>query len=131
MNDWDFHKGITYGSAIVNLRTGMIIDLLGDREEETFKEWHERHFRVQLQSRDRSVEYSTTAVSTERFIAEVADHFHLAKNSSDVLTRIISENNEDYREFAMGERKLKTQTRGTNYASGKVGSGQSHSCKKA
>lgn len=114
VDDWAFRKGITYGSVIVNLRTGMIIDLLGDREEETFKEWLDRHLKVQLLSRDRSTDYSAAAASTERFIAEVADHFHLVKNISDVLTRAISENYEDYRELVTGERKQNDTSKGTN-----------------
>lgn len=114
VDDWAFRKGVTYGSVIVNLRTGMIIDLLGDREEETFKEWLDRHLKVQLLSRDRSTDYSAAVASTERFIAEVADHFHLVKNISDVLTRVISENYEDYRELATGERKMNDTNKGTN-----------------
>lgn len=114
VDDWAFRKGITYGSVIVNLRTGMIIDLLGDREEETFKEWLDRHLKVHILSRDRSTDYSAAVARTGRLIAEVADHFHLVKNISDVLTRVISENYEDYRELVTGERKQNDTSKGTN-----------------
>ncbi len=114
VDDWAFRKGMTYGSVIVNLRTGMIIDLLGDREKETFRDWLDRHLKVQLLSRDRSTDYSAAVAGTERFIAEVADHFHLVKNISDVLTRVISENYEDYRELVTGERKKNDTSKGTN-----------------
>ena len=114
VDDWAFRKGITYGSVIVNLHTGMIIDLLGDREEETFKGWLDKHLKVSLLSRDRSTDYSAAAASCGRFIAEVADHFHLVKNISDVLNRVISENYEDYRELVTGERKQNDMSKGTN-----------------
>lgn len=114
VDDWAFRKGMTYGSVIVNLRTGMVIDLLGDREKETFREWLDRHMKVLLVSRDRSSDYSAAVASTGRFIAEVADHFHLVKNISDVLTHVVSENYEDYRELAIGKREQNDTSKGTN-----------------
>ena len=114
VDDWAFRKGITYGSVIVNLSTGRIIDLLGNREEGTFREWLDGHANVSLVSRDRSTDYSAAIASTNRPIAEVADHFHLVKNISDLLTRVISENYEDYRQLATGERKTNDTSRGTN-----------------
>lgn len=114
VDDWAFRKGISYGSVIVNLRTGMIIDLLGNREEETFREWLDRHIKVQIVSRDRSTDYSTAVASVERLIKEVADHFHLVKNASDMIARVISENYEDYRMLVTGERKTNDTGNGTN-----------------
>lgn len=114
VDDWAFRKGCTYGSVIVNLRTGMIIDLLGDREAESFRVWLERHLQVLLISRDRSSDYSAAVASTGRFIKEVADHFHLVKNASDMITRIISEKYEDYRKLVSGERKANDTSHGTN-----------------
>lgn len=114
VDDWAFRKGVNYGSVIVNLSTGMIIDLLEDRKEDTFKEWLGRHEKVSLVSRDRSTDYSSAIASTERPIEEIADHFHLVKNASDMLTRVISENYEDYRHLVTGERKTNDTSRGTN-----------------
>ena len=114
VDDWAFRKGISYGSVIVNLSTGMIIDLLEDRKEDTFKDWLDRHEKVSLVSRDRSTDYSSAIASTKRPIEEVADHFHLVKNASDMLTRVISENYEDYRHLVTGERKANDTSRGTN-----------------
>ena len=114
VDDWAFRKGITYGSVIVNLSTGMIIDLLGDRKEENFRDWLDGHAKVSLVSRDRSTDYSAAIASTNRPIAEVADHFHLVKNVSDMLTDAISENYEDYRQLVTGERTINDTSRGTN-----------------
>ena len=114
VDDWAFRKGVTYGSVIVNLSTGMIIDLLGDRKEENFRDWLDMHAKVSLVSRDRSTDYSAAIASVNRPIEEVADHFHLVKNASDMLTRIISENYEDYRQLITGERKTNDASSGTN-----------------
>ncbi len=92
VDDWAFRKGVTYGSVIVNLSTGMIIDLLGDRKEENFRDWLDMHAKVSPVSRDRSTDYSAAIASVNRPIEEVADHFHLVKNASDMLTRIIRKN---------------------------------------
>lgn len=114
VDDWAFRKGITYGSVIVNLSTGKIIDLLDNREEESFRDWLDRHEKVSLVSRDRSTDYSAAIANTKRPIAEVADHFHLVKNVSDMLTNAISENYEDYRQMITGECKTNDTSRGTN-----------------
>lgn len=114
VDDWAFRKGVSYGSVIVNLRTGMIIDLLGNRDEETFREWLDRHIKVQIVSRDRSTDYSAAVASVERLIKEVADHFHLVKNATDMIARVVSENYEDYRMLVTGERKTNDTSNGTN-----------------
>lgn len=97
IDDWAFRKGITYGSIIVNLDTGQVIDLLGDRDQDGFGAWLENHQEVSLVSRDRSTEYSAAISSSGMAITEVADRFHLIKNMSDCITKVISENYADYR----------------------------------
>jgi len=97
IDDWAFRKGINYGSIIVNLGTGHVIDLLGDRERDSFSKWLECHQQVSLVSRDRSTEYSTAIALSGKRIIEVADRFHLIKNMSDCVTKTISENYSDYR----------------------------------
>lgn len=37
VDDWAFRKGVTYGSIIVSLETGSVIDLLGDRDVKSFQ----------------------------------------------------------------------------------------------
>ena len=58
VDDWAFRKGVTYGSIIVSLDTGEVIDLLGDRDVESFRGWLDSHARVRVVSRDRSTDYS-------------------------------------------------------------------------
>ena len=43
VDDWAWRKGVTYGSIIIDYTNGWPIDLLGDRETESFREWMERH----------------------------------------------------------------------------------------
>ncbi|MDD3039397.1 transposase [Bacteroides sp.] len=95
VDDWAFRKGVTYGSIIINLDTGLVIDLLGERNQDSFGTWLEKHQKVGMVSRDRFNEYSSAISSSGMDITEVADRFHLIKNISDCVTKVISENYAD------------------------------------
>ena len=58
VDDWAFKKGVRYGSIIVSLNTRAVIDLLGDRDIESFKGWLDDHTQVKIVSRDRSTDYT-------------------------------------------------------------------------
>ena len=97
VDDWAFRKGITYGSIIVDLDIGRVIDLLGDRGKDSFRTWLFKHPNISLVSRDRSTDYTSAINSSGMKITEVADRFHLVKNMSDCLTKIVSDHYGDYR----------------------------------
>lgn len=50
VDDWAFRKGVTYGSIIVSLKTGSVIDLLGDRDVKSFQAWLDEHVQVEVVS---------------------------------------------------------------------------------
>ena len=97
VDDWAYRKGVKYGSIIVSMETGEVIDLLGDREAESFQQWLDKHREVKLVSRDRSTDYSAAIAATERDITEVADRFYLTKNMSDCVVKIIGSHYDDCR----------------------------------
>ena len=68
MGAW--RKGVTYGSIVIDYETGWPIDLLVDRETESFRQWLEGHEKVSVVSRDRSTDYSSAVASTGRSINE-------------------------------------------------------------
>ena len=107
VDDWAWRKGVTYGSILIDYTNGRPIDLLGDRETESFHGWLERHKKVCMVSRDRSTDYSSAIASTGRHITEVADKFHLVKNITDRMKKLVAENYADYRKAARcGENEL-------------------------
>jgi hypothetical protein len=59
VDDWAHRKGRSYGSAIVDLEKHQLIDLLPDRESETFARWLEANPGAEVISRDRSEKYAT------------------------------------------------------------------------
>ncbi|MGL6177632.1 MAG: transposase [Tannerellaceae bacterium] len=97
MDDWAFRKGVTYGTILVNMQTGDVIDLLADRETVSFECWMNQHPEITLVSRDRSTDYSSAIANTGREIVEIADRFHLVKNMADCITKVISDNYMEYR----------------------------------
>jgi len=97
VDDWAWQKGVTYGSIIIDLENGWVIDLLGDRETESFRMWMEQHQEVRLVSRDRSTDYSSAVAMTGRKIDEVADKFHLVKNILDRMTKLVAQKYAEYR----------------------------------
>ncbi len=97
VDDWAWQKGVTYGSIIIDLENGWAIDLLGDRETESFRMWMEQHQEVRLVSRDRSTDYSSAVAMTGRKIDEVADKFHLVKNILDRMTKLVAQKYAEYR----------------------------------
>ena len=111
VDDWAFRKGVTYGSIIVSLDTGEVIDLLGDRDVESFRGWLDSHARVRVVSRDRSTDYSAAIAATGRDITEVADRFHLNMNMSDCVKKVISSHYEEYRRAVRPEEAQESPTK--------------------
>ena len=103
VDDWAWRKGVTYGSIIIDLENGWPIDLLGDRETDSFRSWMEEHEQVCLVSRDRSTDYSSAIAALNKLIDEVADKFHLVKNAYDRFSKLIAENYDDYRQVVRKE----------------------------
>lgn len=97
VDDWAWRKGVTYGSIVIDLKEGWPIDLLGDRERDSFREWMQGHGQVELVSRDRSTDYSSAIAALEKPVTEVADKFHLVKNIYDRFGKLIAEHYDDYR----------------------------------
>ncbi len=97
IDDWAWRKGISYGTIVIDLRRKCPIDLLGNREESSFRSWMENHNEVSLVSRDRSTAYSSAIGSIDRPIIEIVDKFHLIKNMSERFTKLIGEHYSDYR----------------------------------
>lgn len=93
IDDWAF---ITYVCIIDNLESGAFLTLLGDRERDSFMEWLERHLDVTIESRVRSADYSQPLLP-QRDNIEVADRFHLVKNLSEKISKLVNEKYADYK----------------------------------
>lgn len=89
VDDFAFRKGHNYGTILVDLETHQPIALLADRKAETLVEWLQAHPGIEVLSRDRSKTYKSAMDKAAPEAMQVADRFHLVKNLSEVLERVL------------------------------------------
>lgn len=89
VDDWAWRKGQRYGTLLCDLERGHIVDLLPVRSAESLAEWLRRHPGIDVISRDRSGIYAEGAATGAPGAVQVADRFHLFKNLTDALQRIL------------------------------------------
>lgn len=91
VDDWAKRKGQSYGTILVDLERGQIVDLLGERRAEPLVKWLEDHPGIEIVSRDRSQTYGDAIRRGASEAIQVADRWHLLKNASDALYNILQQ----------------------------------------
>jgi transposase len=88
VDDWAWKRGHRYGTILVDLERHRIIDLLPDRNPQSFADWLQGQSSVRVISRDRGGEYREGARRGAPQALQVADRFHLLKNLSEVVQKV-------------------------------------------
>ena len=91
VDDWANHKGVTYGTLLVDLEQHRPVDLLPGRQAATLANWLRAHPGVEIISRDRAGAYAEGAAQGAPNALQVADRWHLLKNLSDALSRVLEQ----------------------------------------
>ncbi len=90
VDDWAFKKGDRYGTLIVDLEEHQPIDLLQDRTAATLATWLKAQPSIEVVSRDRSGEYAAGITQGAPQAVQVADRWHLLRNLSDAVQRVLA-----------------------------------------
>jgi transposase len=98
IDDWAWRKGRRYGTIVVDLERGDVIDLLPDRDATTVKKWLDDHPGVELISRDRSSSYAQAAAESAPKALQVADRWHLLKNLREAIERLFERRSDEVSE---------------------------------
>ncbi|MFE4959836.1 ISL3 family transposase [Streptomyces sp. NPDC056653] len=80
VDEFAFRKGCTYGTVLVDVEAGQVVDVLPDRTSETFADWLRDHSGVEVICRDRSSAYARAVKEAAPHALEVADRWHLLQN---------------------------------------------------
>lgn len=85
VDDFSFCRRKRYGAILIDLERQVPVDLLPDREAETFKKWLLAHPGVQIISRDRGGAFAEGARQGAPQAQQIADRWHLLANLSETM----------------------------------------------
>lgn len=89
IDDWATRKGHSYGTILIDLERGTVIDLLPGRDGEAVKVWLAANPQVEVITRDRWPAYIQAATTAPQ-AKQVADRFHLLRNVREAVEKILS-----------------------------------------
>jgi transposase len=90
IDDWSQRKGHVFGTILVDLEAHRIIDLLPDRTADAVAGWLAGQSTIAFVTRDRAGAYAEAVRRAAPLAVQVADRFHVLKNLTDVVERVLS-----------------------------------------
>ena len=90
IDEWAWKRGSCYGTILVDLERGRIVDLLPERSVESSTDWFKKHPKVEIVSRDRGKIFRAAADAGAPQAKQIVDRFHLQKNFGEALEKFFS-----------------------------------------
>jgi transposase len=91
IDDFALRKGQTYGTILIDLERGRVIDILDGRDGPAVEAWLRAHPGVEVITRDRWTAYATAVAAGAPQATQVADRWHLLRNIREVVERLLKQ----------------------------------------
>jgi transposase len=89
VDDWAIRKGQRYGTILIDLERGRVLDLLPGRDGAALQAWLQEHPGVELITRDRWAAFAQAVAAGAPKARQVADRWHLLKNLREAVERLL------------------------------------------
>ena len=89
IDDFAFRKGHDYGTILIDLERGRVIDILKSRNCADVEAWLKAHPGIEVITRDRATAYANAASGGAPQAKQVADRWHLLKNVRETTERLL------------------------------------------